>query len=51
MRLTRLEFTPATITAGLDAAKALPVQEIGTRFDETGSDLTRAAAFWAQLGK
>jgi hypothetical protein len=31
MRLTRLVFTPANITAGIEVAKSLPLQEIGTR--------------------
>jgi len=46
MRLTRLVFTPANITAGIEVAKALPLQEIGTRFDEQGKDLQPPAAFW-----
>ena len=47
--LTRLVFTPATVKAGLDIAKALPLQEVGTRFDEEGRDLLPPAAFWPQL--
>ena len=47
MRLTRLVFTPANIKAGLDVAKALPLAEIGTRFDDEAKDLQPPAAFWA----
>ena len=46
MRLTRLVFTPANITAGIEVAKALPLQEIGTRFDDGGKDLMPPASFW-----
>jgi len=45
--LTRLVFTPSKIKAGLDVARALPVEEIGTRFDDDGKDLQPPAAFWA----
>lgn len=46
MQLTRLVFTPANITAGIDVAKTLPLQEIGTRFDDEGKDLQAPATFW-----
>jgi hypothetical protein len=46
MKLTRLVFTPANITAGIEVAKALPLQEIGTRFDDGGKDLMPPASFW-----
>ncbi len=46
MQLTRLVFTPANITAGIDVAKSLPLQEIGTRFDDAAKDLTPPAQFW-----
>jgi len=45
--LTRLVFTPGNIKAGLDVARALPLQEIGTRFDDDGKDLQPPEAFWA----
>jgi len=45
--LTRLVFTPANIKAGLDVARALPLQEIGTRFDDDGKDLQAPEVFWA----
>jgi hypothetical protein len=51
MSLTRLVFTPANIKAGLDVARFLPVQEIGTKFEEASKDLMPPAAFWAQFGK
>jgi len=47
LSLTRLVFTPANIKAGLDTAKSLPLQEIGTKFDEESKDLMPPAAFWA----
>ncbi len=47
--LTRLVFTPANIKAGLDAAKALPLQEIGTRFDDQAKDLAPPDIFWRNL--
>ena len=40
-----LVFTPANIKAGIDVARFLPLQEIGTRFDDEGKDLTPPAAF------
>ncbi len=46
MQLTRLVFTPANITAGIEIAKTLPLQEIGTRFDDQGKDLQPPATFW-----
>ena len=46
MKLTRLVFTPANITAGIEVAKSLPLQEIGTRFDDGGKDLVPPASFW-----
>ena len=46
MRLTRLVFTPANITAGIDVAKSLPLQEIGTQFDDAAKDLQPPASFW-----
>jgi Leucine-rich repeat (LRR) protein len=51
LNLTRLVFTPANIKTGLEVAKGLPLQEIGTQFDENGKDLMPPQAFWAQLGK
>jgi Leucine-rich repeat (LRR) protein len=44
--LTRLVFTPANIKAGLDVARALPIQEIGTKFDDEGKDLVSPDLFW-----
>lgn len=44
--LTRLVFTPANIKAGLDAARALPLQEIGTKFDDEGKDIASPENFW-----
>jgi hypothetical protein len=44
--LTRLVFTPATITKGMEVARELPLQEIGTQFDEAGKDLQPPASFW-----
>ncbi|QIF04159.1 leucine-rich repeat domain-containing protein [Roseimicrobium sp. ORNL1] len=49
--LTRLVFTPANIKQGLDVAKALPLAQIGTRFEEDGNDLLPPAQFWAGQGK
>jgi internalin A len=46
MQLTRLVFTPANITAGIEVAKTLPLQEIGTRFDDGAKDLQPPASFW-----
>jgi internalin A len=46
MRLTRLVFTPANITQGLEVARSLPLQEIGTRFDDEQQDLAPPAEFW-----
>ena len=46
MQLTRLVFTPANITAGIEVAKSLPLQEIGTRFDDGAKDLQPPASFW-----
>jgi Leucine-rich repeat (LRR) protein len=51
MSLTRLVFSPVNIKTGLDVARSLPLQEIGTKFDEESKDLMPPAAFWAQLGK
>ena len=47
MQLTRLVFTPANIKAGMDVARSLPLQEIGTRFDDEAKDLGPPAVFWA----
>jgi hypothetical protein len=49
MRLTRLVFTPANITAGIDVAKSLPLQEIGTRFRRPGQGFAAAEQFLAGL--
>ncbi len=49
LRLTRLVFTPANITKGLDIARALPLQEIGTQFDDGGRDLAPPDVFWAKF--
>lgn len=49
MSLTRLVFTPANIKAGLDAARSLPVREIGTRFEEGNRDLAPPEVFWQAL--
>lgn len=46
LSLTRLVFTPANIKAGMDVARFLPLQEIGTRFDDEAKDLKPPAAFW-----
>lgn len=46
MNLTRLVFTPANIKTGIDVARFLPLQEIGTRFDDAGKDLGPPATFW-----
>jgi len=46
MQLTRLVFTPANITAGIDVAKSLPLQEIGSQFDDTAKNLMPPAQFW-----
>ena len=51
MALTRLVFTPSNIKRGLEVAKDLPLQEIGTRFDEEAKDLAPPAIFWERLGK
>jgi hypothetical protein len=51
MPLTRLVFTPARIQKGMDVARALPVTEIGTKFDDEGRDLAPPEVFWSQLGK
>ena len=48
LNLTRLVFTPANIKAGMDVARFLPLQEIGTRFDDEAKDLRPPAAFWEQ---
>ncbi len=48
MSLTRLVFTPANIKAGIEVARFLPLQEIGTRFDDAAKDLMPPAAFWEQ---
>lgn len=45
--LTRLVFTPASIKKGLDVARELPLQEIGTRFDDEAKDLGPPAVFWS----
>lgn len=47
MRLTRLVFTPGNIKKGMDVARELPVQEIGTRFEDEAKDLVPPAVFWA----
>lgn len=47
--LTRLVFTPAHIKAGLEVIKALPLQEIGTQFDDSGKDLSAPDVFWAKM--
>ena len=46
LNLTRLVFTPANIKAGIDVARFLPLQEIGTRFDDEAKDLKPPAVFW-----
>jgi hypothetical protein len=51
MALTRLVFTPANIKRGLEVVKDLPLQEIGTRFDEEAKDLAPPSVFWERLGK
>ena len=45
--LTRLVFTPGNIKIGMEIAKELPLQEVGTRFDDGGNDLQPPNAFWA----
>lgn len=47
--LTRLVFTPANIKAGMDVARALPLKEIGTQFDDAGRDLAAPDVFWAKM--
>ncbi len=47
--LTRLVFSPANIKVGMDVAKALPLKEIGTQFDDVGRDLVAPDVFWAKL--
>jgi internalin A len=47
LALTRLVFTPNNIKIGMEIAKELPLQEIGTRFDDAGNDLQPPAAYWA----
>lgn len=50
MSLARLVFTPANIKAGIEAAKALPLQEVGTKFEDGANDLSRdPASFWQGL--
>lgn len=46
LNLTRLVFAPANIKTGIDVARFLPLQEIGTRFDDEAKDLAPPAAFW-----
>jgi hypothetical protein len=46
MKLTRLVFTPTNITKGMDVARSLSLQEIGTRFDEEQKDLVPSSSFW-----
>jgi S1-C subfamily serine protease len=46
MQLTRLVFTPRNITKGIEIARELSLQEIGTQFDEARKDLQPPAAFW-----
>ena len=48
MRLTRLVFNPDNIQKGMDVARALPLQEIGTQFDDAGRDLAPPQVFWAK---
>lgn len=47
--LTRLVFTPANIKAGMDVARALPLKEIGTQFDDAGRDLAAPDVFWTKM--
>lgn len=46
MSLTRLVFTPGNIKAGMDVARTLPLQEIGTQFEDGAKDLGPPAVFW-----
>ncbi len=45
-RLTRLVFTPARVTKGIDIAKGLSLGEIGTEFGEGPKDLLPPVQFW-----
>jgi hypothetical protein len=46
LRLTRLVFTPANVTNGLDEVRRMPtLEELGTSLE----DLRPPAAFWAEL--
>ena len=41
----------AEITHPEDVARELPLQEIGTRFDDEGKDLAPPSVFWEKFGK
>ncbi len=47
LSLTRLVFTPGNIKNGMEVARELPLQEIGTRFDDEAKDLAPPSVFWA----
>jgi hypothetical protein len=50
LNLTRLVFSPDRIERGLNTAKSLSnIGEIGTKFDDTGRDLTSPDIFWSQF--
>ena len=50
LNLTRLVFSPERIERGLEIAKSLSnLNEIGTKFDDTGRDLTSPDIFWSQF--
>ena len=50
LNLTRLVFTPERIERGLKSVKNLSnLREIGTKFDDTGRDLTSPDVFWSQF--
>jgi internalin A len=46
LNLTRLVFTPSNIKTGMDVARTLPLQEIGTKFEDGAKDLGPPAVFW-----
>ena len=50
VNLTRLVFSPERIKRGLDVVKRLSnLREIGTKFDDTGRDLTSPKNFWLKF--
>jgi|GEM_PF-299835 len=51
LRLTRLIFPVDQVTKGMNVAQNMPLQEIGTAFDDEKDDRTSPAAFWAAREK